>query len=487
MLLKLCACVCVLTGCWQRTLRESETPAVPALECVDCKEPVAVGMPIRVVTSWLGTCTEEGIRWSFSENHETDSPEWKRTEYTTTETCNRKAYKITVTCSAKCIVHSSEPPASNSDLKVLSVFPEHAGPFRFEISMRATDAPATGEPAALVAADIVVREPDLVGTPLERKYDEPSPRAAFAGFDYDLIPTMRRRMRVPTRGEKYRPRSPRGATFDRLERRCYTRAPGAATWRDCSTGIRPDDDLRIDVTPLDRGYPLPDDVALTAEADGWHCYRTQLLTTAQVCTHYAIPAGTHALTWTMGSTTETDEIFVGLAADAPGLDPASLARPAHTDTVAVSFDSREAFDTRGTRGFAMLGVETEVLRWDGKTAPAVSLLIEAPVRPRVGALRLGIGGFGSEGDRGDKVLRFIAGWRYPIGCVAYRLCLNVAADAGYRFSDSVDGAFVLPHANLELRGSGLVARVGAGPAFLLGSQPEVGLVLKFTVGLGGSY
>jgi hypothetical protein len=479
-LLILAAC---WTGCWQKTLRSSETPSTPALECIDCDQPVAVGMPIHVATSWLGTCTEEGVRWSITEDHEDIN--WTRTEFSTTETCNRKAYKIAVTCSSKCIVHSAQPPTGSSDLKVLSVFPAHAGPFQFEVTMRETGAAPTSDPAARVASAIVVREPDLVGVPVPRKYDEPSPRASFAGFDYDLIPTMRHRMRIPGRGDKYVSPAPRGGTFDRLDRRCYTREPGSATWHDCSAGIRPGDDVRIDVTPTQRGYPLPDDVTLTVENEGWHCYRTPLLLNVQTCTRYAIPAGMHELTWTLGSAEETEQLVV--SAPAAAVQAPSLVGPAHSDAVAVTFDSREPFDTRGTRGFAMIGIETEILRWNDTTYPAVSGLIEMPVRPHLGALRLGIGGFGSDQDREVKTLRVIAGWRYPIGCIAYRFCLNIAADVGYRFSDTLSGAFVLPHANLDLRGGGFVARVGAGPALLLGSQSEVGLVVKVTVGLGSSY
>jgi hypothetical protein len=478
-------CLLVLAGCWQRTLRSSETPSVPALECVDCKQPVAVGMPIRVATSWLGTCTEEGIRWSLESHH--DDVEWRRSEYSDTETCNRKAYKISVTCSTKCIVQSTRPPEGDSHLKVLSVFPTKAGPFRFEITMRATDAPPTSEPAAVIASDIVVREPDFVGVAMQRKYEEPSPRVAFAGFEYDLIPTTRHRLRIPSRGDKYTPRASTGAAFDRLDRRCYTRAPGSATWHDCSAGIRPDDDVRIDVTPTRGGYPLPDDVQLTVEDEGWHCYRTSLILNVQTCTHYAIPAGTHALTWTLGSATETDQLAVNASADAPG-PPASVAGSGpQSDAVAVSFDSREAFDTRGIRGYALLGLETEIIRWNETTYPVLSVLLEAPVRPRAGALRLGIGGSGSDEDRKDKLLRVILGWRYPVGCIAYKLCFNVAADVGYRFADTMGGAFVLPHANIELRGRSFMARLGAGPALLLGSQREVGFVVKITTGLGGSY
>ena len=60
-------------------------------------------------------------------------------------------------------------------------------------------------------------------------------------------------------------------------------------------------------------------------------------------------------------------------------------------------------------------------------------------------------------------------------------------DGGYRFSDQHDGVFLLPHANLDLRGSGLVGRVGAGPALLFGSKSQVGLVVKITLGFGRSY
>lgn len=136
----------------------------------------------------------------------------------------------------------------------------------------------------------------------------------------------------------------------------------------------------------------------------------------------------------------------------------------------------------------MIGIETEILRWQDTSFIAASGLIEAPVDPRWGALRLGIGGGGGGPDHDRiKTIRAIAGWRFPFGCLAYTFCLNVAADAGYSFGEPISGAFILPHANLDVCGAGFIARVGAGPALRLGSDSEIGLVLKFAIGLGRSY
>ena len=476
-----------MAGCWTKVTRSSKTPAEPRIRCLDCEEVVAVAMPIRVSTAWHGVCTKEGFHWSLGEESETDNLEWNKSSFSDTDDCDRKSYKVDVTCSSECIVYAQNDPAPGSNEKIIAIYPLHAGPLRYGVSMRATGTAKADSPAEHVGGTVIVRAPDFIdSTMYTRKTDVNTPHALFAGYTYDLLPATRH-AGPPNRGQRDATTTDPDDTFDRLDRSCFTRAPGAGTWRSCTAGIRPGDDVRIDVLASLAGQPIASDVQL---AD-WTCYRPRIQH-GQTCVRYGIPEGIHTLEWTAGASKEIESLPVtGAVGD---LDPLSLAAPpppsAATD---VSFDSRETFDSRGVlRGTGMLLAEIEVIGIRDEHLVSPSIVFELPLHERWGALRLGVGGF--ESETAPSTLRFISGWELPIGCLAYRLCLGVAADIGYSWTDQVTGILAVPHAVLDLRFSDLIVRFGAGPSYVLGTtlepgqqRHELGYVLKISAGFARAY
>lgn len=480
-------------GCWKSTTRSSRTSSEAHIRCLDCDEPVAVGMPIRVSTSWAATCSSEGFTWSLDENRETEDLHWKKSSFSKVDRCDRKSYKVDVTCTQACIVYAMDDPELDSSEKLVAIFPTRPGPMRFDVKMRGLGTSRADTPAAHIAGDVVVRVPDFSDdTPHTRVADTPSPLAAFASYTYDLEPSTRHGSSLPGRGKKSAIVPAEDEAFDRIDRACFTREPGAATWRTCEAGIRAGDDVRIDAFPTLAGQPLAHGVTLASTPPGatdttlddpWICYRTPLRA-GQTCVRYAIPAGVHELHWRAGSSIEHETLPVTLDSSA-AVDPTSLTISAPQTPTVVSFDSRELFDSRGVRGTAMLVAEGEILGLRDDQFLSVSVVAELPLHPRWGALRLGVGGF----EDGDKYVRIITGWELPVGCLAYRVCLGIAADVGYSFVDPIEGLFALPHLNLDVRGGGLIGRFGAGPSYVLGTwldpgqqRHELGYVIKFSIG-----
>lgn len=475
----------------------SETEAEAHIRCLDCEEPVAVGMPIRVSTSWAATCSSEGFTWSLHEDHDTENLEWRKSSFSKVGSCHRKSYKVDVTCSQTCIVYAVDDPENESTEKLIAIYPTHPGPLRFDVKMRGLGTARADKPAAHIAGEVVVRAPDFSDNVAhERRGDTPSATAAFAGYTYDLEPSTRHSA-PPSRGAKSKIATRETDAFDRIDRACFTRAPGAPTWRTCEAGIRPGDDVRIDAFPTLAGAPLEGGVTLSSTApdakssaldDAWICYRPPMQS-GQTCVYYAIPAGVHALHWRAGSSKE-DETLPVAADPALAIDPASLAPTTTSAPTSVTFDSRELFDSRGVLGTAMLVGEGEIIGLRDDHFTSVSVVAELPLHPRWGALRLGIGGY----ESGDKYFRLITGWELPIGCIGYRVCLGVAADVGYSFVDPIEGIFALPHVNLDVRGAGLIARFGAGPSYVLGTfldpgqqRHELGWVIKFSFGFARAF
>jgi len=283
------------------------SPATAKLECLDCDQPVAVGLPIRVVSSWVGSCTSVGYTAFFETDEETDQIEWKRTGFTRTKACDEHHYKLAVRCSSKCIVRAIDSPET-SVVKLLGIYPETPGRFSFSLEIRRTK---DGEAVAKLASpELLVRTPDEV-SPFEtdREIDEPSALATFSGFEYFLDPATARSNKPPGRGTKYKPvaKPPEGEPPpppppDRLQRDCKTRKPGAIAWRPCTQGIQVGDDVRIDVTAWLRAERLASDLSLVEGAGDamvtWTCYRsTFAVPGSQICVRYGVPGGEHELTW----------------------------------------------------------------------------------------------------------------------------------------------------------------------------------------------
>lgn len=483
--------VSLASGCWKNTVSTSHIEAEPVLRCIDCEEPVAVGMPIRVHASWNGTCSSTGTM-SFLQLGKNDDLRWETEDFEQSDECDVKRYKLDITCSAACVVIGSDAP--DSVAKVIGIYPKHPGPFRFDIKMRARGTAKNDSPAKHIAGEAIVRTPDLVGTTKsERFMDVPSERAAFAGYEYDLVPA-RRDSAVPlVRGAKYTLASAaKDVEIDQFDRLCWARTPGAATWRPCEQGILADDDIRFDVTALRNGVPIEGDVALSdtlgEQTTDWTCYRSKLAA-PEICVRYSVPAGTHAFTWKAGDMKKEESFVVGDPSNATAPpDPTSIAVTTATDATDITLDSRALFDSRGARGTAYFTGEGEVIRLRGQTYFNPLLVVKVPVSPRWGGPRVGIGGLTGRDDEPTS-FRLIAGWDLEVGCLARHLCLSLAADVGYSFVDPIEGVLALPHVIVDVRGRDLFARLGAGPSYVLGTfldpgqrRNEVGWVIKLSVG-----
>ncbi len=299
------------------------SPASSKLECLDCEKPVAVGLPIRVISSWVGSCTKEGYT-AFFEMEGTDQIVWRRSAFSKTKACDEHHYKLVVKCSSKCVIRAIDSP-DTSTIKLLGVYPETSGPFRFSIEIRASK---EGEAIAkLESPEFVVRAPDEISAfEKERPIDGASLEASFDGVEYFLAPGTARAGAPPDRGTRYQPprveQPAEGADVarpeapDRLQRDCKTRTPGAATWRPCTQGIAAGDDVRIDVTAWLANARMAGDVSLFeqqgAEQVPWTCYRsTFAVPGAQICVRYGVLAGEHALTWRGTGYEISDKLVVG--------------------------------------------------------------------------------------------------------------------------------------------------------------------------------
>lgn len=314
------AVLVALAGC-VTTTSATMSPASAKLECVDCDQPVAVGLPIRVVSSWVGSCTEVGYTAFFETNKDTQVIEWKRSAFSKTGACDEHHYQLAVKCSSKCVIRAIDSP-DTSTIKLLGIYPRNPGRFTFALEIRRTK---DGEAIATLASpEIVVRAPDEV-SPFEkdRPIDEPSPLASFAGFEYFLEPGTGRAGKPPDRGTKYKPAPieqpadnadlARPEPPDRLQRDCKARTPGAIAWRPCTQGVHAGDDVRIDVTAWRGTERMVGDVALVelgTETVAWTCYRaTFAVPGSQICVRYGVSAGEHALRW-QGTGYEIDEKLV---------------------------------------------------------------------------------------------------------------------------------------------------------------------------------
>jgi len=299
------------------------SPATAKLECLDCQAKVAVGMPIRVLSSWTGSCTETGYQRWLTTDKETDAIEWKRIAFTKTEACDEHHYKLAVSCSTKCVVRAIDSP-DTSTVKLLGIYPAVPGPLRFKLEIR--DPRSKSVVATLTSPEILVRAPDEVTAfEQDRKIDEASKVAWFAGHGYFLDPGTSRAGKPPTRGTKYVapevPKPPESADVgrprvpDKLTRVCHTRTPGAMAWRPCAAGIRTGDDVRIDVTAWEGVERLPWDLTLINTApdqEAWICYRAEAaLPGAQICMRYGVPAGEHTLHWSGLGYAADETIVVG--------------------------------------------------------------------------------------------------------------------------------------------------------------------------------
>lgn len=286
------------------------SPATSKLECLDCEKPVAVGIPIRVISSWVGSCTKEGYTAFFETEKETDQIVWRRSAFSKTKACDEHHYKLVVKCSSKCVIRAIDSP-DTSTIKLLGVYPETSGPFRFSLEIRANK---EGEAIAkLESPEFLVRAPDEISAfEKERPIDDASLEASFDGLEYLLVPGTARAGAPPDRGKRYKPAPveppPEGADVsrpeppERLQRDCKTRTPGATTWRPCTQGIAAGDDVRIDVTAWFANARMVGEVSLSEqqgeELVSWTCYRsTFAVPGAQICVRYGVPAGEHALTW----------------------------------------------------------------------------------------------------------------------------------------------------------------------------------------------
>lgn len=282
------------------------SPATAKLECLDCDRHVAVGMPVRVLSSWVGSCTKEGYSSWFEELPNTDTIVWSRTPFKTTKACDEHHYKVAVSCGSPCVVRAIDSPQT-STVKLLGIHPERPGPFEFTVEILRDG----GELVAQFASGpMIVRAPEEVSPyEVERKIDGPSPLAVFDGSEYFLVPGTSRTNDPPSRGTRYQPAPlPRWIAEndnlrppDRLQRDCKTRTPGAMVWRPCSQGVQSGDDVRIDVTAWLHDERMPGDLSVT-ELDTppgtWSCYRSTFAAPgAQICVRYGITGGTRLLTW----------------------------------------------------------------------------------------------------------------------------------------------------------------------------------------------
>ncbi len=325
------AALFVLAGCISTTT-STMSPSSAKLECLDCGQPIATGQPIRVVSSWVGSCVSEGYTAFFSEDKESGRIEWKKTQFSETKACDEHHYKLAVTCSSKCVVRAIDSP-DTSTVKLLGIYPRNSGKFTFSIELRRTK---EGEAVARFASDeMLVRAPDEIA-PFEsdRKIDGPSPLAVFAGFEYFLEPGTARAGKPPDRGTRYHPapveQPPDNADMarpdgpDRLQRDCKTRTPGAIAWRPCTQGVHAGDDVRIDVTPWLGNQRMSEDVTLVelggeatetmpaTETTPWTCYRaTFAVPGSQICVRYGVPVGEHTLHWQGFGSVIVEKLVVG--------------------------------------------------------------------------------------------------------------------------------------------------------------------------------
>ena len=317
---RLAIVVLLLAGCVTVT-KSTMSPASSKLECLDCDKRVAVGLPIRVISSWVGSCTSEGYQAFFETEHDTENIVWRRHPFSKTKACDEHHYKLVVKCSRKCVIRAIDSP-DTSTIKLLGIYPETSGPFRFSLEIRASkDSEAI---AKLDSPELLVRAPDEISAfEKERPIDGESLEASFDGVEYFLSPGTARAGKPPDRGTKYKPATveppPEGADVappERLQRDCKARTPGATTWRPCTQGIAAGDDVRIDVTAWLANARLVGDVSLVEqEGDAtvpWTCYRsTFAVPGAQICVRYGVPAGEHALTWRGTDYEIADSLVVG--------------------------------------------------------------------------------------------------------------------------------------------------------------------------------
>lgn len=300
------------------------SPASARLTCLDCEKSVAVGLPIRVISSWVGTCTKEGYTAFFETEKETENIVWRRSPFSTVKACDEHHYKLVVKCSSECVIRAIDSP-DTSTIKLLGIYPETSGRFRFSLEIRASK---DGEAIAkLESPEFLVRAPDEISAfEKDRRIDGDSLEAAFDGVEYFLSPGTARAGKPPDRGTKYKPAAievpPEGDDAPpprppgRLQRDCKTRTPGATTWRPCTQGIAAGDDVRIDVTAWFGTTRMLGDVALVEQQEGarvpWTCYRsTFAVPGAQICVRYGVPAGEHALTWRGPGFEIADRLVVG--------------------------------------------------------------------------------------------------------------------------------------------------------------------------------
>ena len=304
-----------LAGCWRTTTSSTATEAEAVLRCLDCDEPVAVGLPIRVHASWVGTCTKSGKFSELRYDRTLDTFEWETRDFTTTKACDEHRFKLDVTCSAACVVRSIDSPETSTQ-KVLFIYPEAAGPFRFDVAMRAPKAPTS---VRRIGGEVVVRTPDLVSFDEERRpFAGSTRRAAFGGYEYDLVPPR------DFGDREYGIRGTRPAVYaaseddriDRLERTCFARTPGAALWRPCASGVVAGDDVRIDVVARAGGEIVDRSIKLASVArdeHAWTCYHPVLAERRQVCVRYEVPAGMHELRWQAKDEIARETLVVGAA------------------------------------------------------------------------------------------------------------------------------------------------------------------------------
>lgn len=311
------AVIVILAGC-VTTTRATMSPATAKLECLDCDQPIAVGIPVRLVSSWVGSCTKEGYT-SFFEFDDDDQIRWRRTSFNTTKECDEHHYKIAVKCTSECVIRAIDSP-DTSTVKLLGVYPKTPGPLKFSVEIRSSSGDVV---AQFASAELLVRAPDDVAPmATERAIDDASPLAVFAGYEYFLDPATARAGKSPTRGTKYKPEEPppvpeaaEQSTPEqptRLTRACRARTPGALTWRPCTQGIQEGDDVRLDVTAWFGTVRMFGDVSLVELPDAaWTCYRATFVPGGQICMRYGIPAGEHPLTWKGLGWDINDKLVVG--------------------------------------------------------------------------------------------------------------------------------------------------------------------------------
>jgi hypothetical protein len=312
----------LLAGCTVTT-SASMSPATAKLECLDCEDKVAVGMPIRVLSSWTGSCTESGYQRWLTTDKDNGNVEWERVSFTKTEACDEHHYKLWVWCSTKCVVRAIDSP-DTSTVKLLGIHPVLPGPLTFRLEIR--DPKTKTVVKELASPSILVRAPDEVSAfEQDREIDGESKVAWFAGYEYFLEPGTARAGKPPTRGVKYvapvSPQAPDHADVEaprapeRMTRVCKTRVPGAMVWRPCAAGIRAGDDVRIEVTAWEGVERVPWDLTLVNTAPdqvAWTCYRAeQALPGAQICMRYGVPAGEHTLHWAGLGFSVDETIVVG--------------------------------------------------------------------------------------------------------------------------------------------------------------------------------